>query len=59
MEDLLATSGAETVPLAAFDDAAAAFGDPPSEGDGLTQAERHPATYEASADGDVMRLPPI
>lgn len=56
VEDLLEQDRRATQDLESFLAAAAAFGDDPSEGDGLTEAERHPPSYVADSSGDVQRL---
>ena len=56
VEDLLGSGEREEVGLPAFLRTAAAFGDPPTDGDGLTEAERHPPTYMAGPTGDVARV---
>ena len=56
VEDLLAGGQRQTVELRTFLDAAAAFCDEPAEGDGLTEAERHPPSYAADPHGRVQRV---
>jgi hypothetical protein len=45
----------ETVRLSELLERAASFGDDPSLGDGLTQLQRRPATYEVDARGETSR----
>ena len=57
VEDVVGADESETTDLVEFLEAAAAFGDDSSVGDGLTQMERQPPTYEVDADGRVEQLP--
>lgn len=54
--DLLEASGSESVDRNTFLETAAALGDDPGDGDGLTELERHPPTYVADPRGQVERL---
>ncbi len=56
VEDLLEAGESESADLKTFLETAAAFGDDPSEGDGLTESERHPPRYVADPEGQVDRL---
>lgn len=57
VEDSLEADESETTDLVLFLDTAAAFGDDPTVGDGLTQMERRPPTYEVDAGGLAERMP--
>jgi len=54
--DALGDEAAETEPLATFLERAASFADDPSIGDGLTEMQRRPPRFAASADGEVRPL---
>lgn len=56
VEDLLAADESESMDLETFLRDAAAFGDDQSQGDGLTEAQRHPPTYVADTSGHVERI---
>jgi hypothetical protein len=54
--DALAGHDSATTDLTAFLSRAASFGDDPSIGDGLTQMQRQPPRFRATAGGEVERL---
>jgi hypothetical protein len=56
VEDILPDGATDSVDLQTFLERAAAFGDPATAGDGLTEAQRHPPRYEVDSHGDVDRL---
>jgi hypothetical protein len=49
--DVLGESASETVPLTAFLDRAASYGDDPGHGDGLTVLRRHPPAFRIDSAG--------
>jgi len=53
VEDILPAGETETADLQVFLERARAFRDPASAGDGLTEAQRHPARYEVNSHGDI------
>jgi len=56
VHDLLSEDQDDSVGLQEFLQTAAAFGDDPAEGDGLTEAERRPPTYRVGASGEIEGL---
>lgn len=58
VHDVLEEGRSAVAPLAAFLARAAAYGDDPSEGDGLTQVQHRPPSYRAAVDGTVERTEP-
>ena len=56
VEDILEAGETESVDLQGFIERARAFGDPVSAGDGLTEAQRHPARYEVDSHGGIDRV---
>lgn len=56
ISDALSASDSESIGLMQFLERAALFGDHPAMGDGLTQMERQPPTFEVDARGNVEPL---
>lgn len=56
VEDVLEAGETESADLQPFLERARDFGDPASAGDGLTEAQRHPAAYEVNSHGDIDRI---
>jgi hypothetical protein len=56
VEDILTANGNVTVELESFLSRARGYSDDPSEGDGLTESQRHPPTFQADATGTVESI---
>ncbi len=56
VSDVLSTDDSDTTSLAEFLEPAASLGDDPAIGDGLTEMQRRPPTYEVGSHGEVEPL---